>query len=166
MFGTKVCTKICVNNFLSNFFFNPRYFAKFVGMETATNIIELACWISFALAIGAIEGVFFHLAKPEKIDAFNAYYGDIHGYLNIVRAVVMFGIVAPPLYLTAVLVFPLLHDGAYYIIRNELNPKIYKKRFRTVGALGTTAKVSFTYRQRLIFAGIGTAVAIIYLTII
>jgi hypothetical protein len=92
-------------------------------------------FILFSLVTGYLEAYFW--ASFPKINQFWS-----HTMLTIMR-----GIVALPIafyehwthLLGVVLMFPFIHDGAYYTTRNHINPSIYKDKWfdesTTTGAI-------------------------------
>lgn len=130
-------------------------------------------WQVFALLMGYMEAIFFHVADYGKLKEFNRLYSDIHIHLTLIRYVVfvcMFidlntidMIVLMPI---AAITFPFFHDGVYYAIRNKLLNSIYTKGFFDSPSVGSTAKTKLSFRQRTILFIIGFVLWSIYSTYI
>ncbi len=134
-------------------------------METFNGIFHLLVWAAFCISCGVVEAFLFHSADYKKLESANFRYGDIHGYLNILRGVAMIGIIHPLFYIPALFIFPYLHDGAYYTFRNVMHNEVYPDRWNTYAANNTTAKISLNRPQRtgLFIAGVAITVITIIL---
>lgn len=132
-------------------------------MTYTINILLIISWIVFSIYEGKREAWFFH----EKYKSTH----DIHYYFSIQRISVGIAFVIAltgieiswfnflDVTLTAimlVLMFPFWHDGYYYTERNNLNPDIYKKRFKDYN--DSTAIFDFTWNERLIMFGVSVIV--------
>ena len=64
-------------------------------------------------------------------------------------------------------IFPLIHDGAYYCKRNDLNTMIYNKRWKADSST-STAKFEIKYRGRLIMfiCGMSLIITTVILTLL
>lgn len=84
-------------------------------------------WILYALFEGYREGNFWSIKHVTKIER---NYHE-HTLWSFQRAVVLVAICRMDwlMYPCLMLVFPFLHDGAYYFRRNMLDSSIYSKGF-------------------------------------
>jgi hypothetical protein len=64
-------------------------------------------------------------------------------------------------FITIGLCFSFFHNGSYYLRRNDLNPTIYKLRWKSQSET-TTAKFSFDYKSRTIQFITGFIISIIF----
>ena len=117
-------------------------------------------WVAIALYFGNKEAELFH-GNNKKSANFKRKWGvDIHVWFNTMRAVPA-GVMCIIMWIFAnafsalwlgfsfILMFPFLHDGMYYMTRNELsNGDIYKERWRDQSTT-TSAKISLPYGGRL-----------------
>jgi hypothetical protein len=129
-------------------------------METYTDIISLLVWLAFCFASGIIEAYFFHVADYSKLNHANTVYGDVHGYLNILRIIVAVGVLPVSMYIPSVCVFPYIHDGAYYSFRNVMDRNVYPERWKTERSMDTTAMISLKFKSRVTLFGAGLAIAL------
>jgi hypothetical protein len=112
-------------------------------------------WILFAASCGVMEAFFFHgyirNVRPMM---------DIHKVLTIHRVVVFMcifrGFDALVLLIPAVITFPFIHDGIYYMTRNILNPVVYRKSFFDQSR-DTSAKFSYSFFYRALLFVTGCA---------
>lgn len=117
-------------------------------------ILVLGIWSVFACVCGELEAITFH-----KDHTLAIRFKYIHHFFTLIRALmagviilvfnVDFWVIVP-----FVLVFPYFHDGTYYVVRNKLNPRIYKRGWRSSSA-ETTAIFSFRYDIRLYLCLVG-----------
>jgi len=117
-------------------------------------LLFLTLWTVVAIILGEQEAILFHL-RPDL----GFKYKHIHVLFTVIRGVIVttliYGLKCSYLMLIpATLTFPFYHDGAYYVVRNKLNPTIYKLRWKAQSH-GTTAIFSFTYSTRLYLLLIG-----------
>jgi len=131
-------------------------------------LILLASFL-WAFLEGKREAQYFHykwsLPNPTKVK-------DEHLHFTIQRSlyVILSSIVASLLYqywsgiimlISIALTFSFFHNGSYYLRRNQLNNEIYKKRWFGESTT-TTAKISFSYKTRLILFIRGTFITLSY----
>lgn len=116
-------------------------------------ILIIISWVVFSICEGKREAWYFH----EKYKSTH----DIHYYFSIQRisAGIAFLVALTSLEiswynlldvcLTSIMlisIFPFWHDGYYYLERNNLNPTIYKKRFKDFN--NSSAIFDFTWNER------------------
>lgn len=115
------------------------------------------CFLVFSYLSGVLEGYFW--ASRPKVKQLSS-----HAMLTFIRMCV-----ALPIFwyegfwnvVFCVFIFPFIHDGAYYVTRNNINPSIYKKRWFD-SSLTTGAIISFNAFERTAFALIGLSTFVIY----
>lgn len=111
-----------------------------------------------------------HAVTDGECDAFHfdrapsprqANWPDIHGYF-VIRRSALWIIVALfagiPTAVGCILLFPFLHEGAYYSRRNDLNGNVYARRWSEEPSGTSTARWNFSYSERCWFAAIGTII--------
>ena len=104
-------------------------------------------WIAYSISAAYIEAFFYHYRDHDKHHGFNE-----HILYNIQRAIVavcLFG-TSPKFLACAALMFPLIHDGIYYVCRNSYNPDIYKRGFFDDPSQSSSASFEFGFWVRLI----------------
>jgi hypothetical protein len=89
--------------------------------------------------------------RPSKIDK--------HAALMVLRVYVFLLCTREPslflyLLLPMAFTFPYLHDGVYYVARNEMDNSVYTDRWRSESKT-TDAKFSFSWNNRKVFFTIG-----------
>ena len=113
----------------------------------------IACAVH-ALTDGECDAFHFDRAPSPR----QAKWPDIHGYFVIRRSAVWI-IVAlcagVPTAVGCILLFPWLHDGAYYGTRKLIVGNVYAKGWASEPSGTGTAKWSFDYRTRCYFAVAG-----------
>jgi hypothetical protein len=129
-------------------------------METWNSIFSFFMWAFFAIGSGVVEAFFFHVADYKRLSHANTVYGDVHGYLNIVRIFVFLGMVPFAMSIPCIMVFPFIHDGAYYSFRNVMDRNIYPDRWRTNMSSDTTAMISLNIKTRSFLFAFGLAIMI------
>lgn len=126
-------------------------------------LVASAIAVVIALLFGAIEAYMFHKDKKLGIT-----YPYIHFFFTGVRFATYLSLVwianIHLVYLVPIsLTFPYFHDGMYYVTRNKLNPKIYRKRWKA-RSYDTSALLSFNYDGRTVLLIIGVCIHVwIYL---
>jgi len=121
-------------------------------------------WIGFAILEGIREGYFYNYRDTKDLE----YSKDLHPLYTMQRSVMAIGlclglaIIGGWWSLLALasfgLVFPLFHDGFYYVTRNNIDSKIYPDRFKT-DKNTTTAKISVQRFAWRLVAAIGGVIA-------
>ena len=110
-------------------------------------------WLLFSILSGIAEArIFSQVSWTRKTDSFF----DEHFYLNLVRAVALWSMCGGWELMPAALMFPLLHDGAYYEAYKRFLPGQYPKGWRDRSTT-TDAIVSLSFENRLFFAASGAA---------
>lgn len=113
-------------------------------------LYTLAC-----CALGYMEAILFHLTNEDRLNRFNAEFGDIHRHFVVIRIILYlwaFGFTFDALIylLPCCLMFPMWHDGIYYVARDYFaNEKIYLDAF-TARSSATTAKMSYPFWIRFL----------------
>jgi hypothetical protein len=125
--------------------------------------------------IGAFEAIYYHfkreyftLCKNSNNNEYKRWhrtwlYNNDKRILVLIRCVIWyisFGYLGLSLTVSTMFIFPIIHDGFYYITRNELNELIYRKRFRADGPEDTSC-LRFDWKNRVIFAGLGVVCLIL-----
>lgn len=133
-------------------------------MDILIFILTPALWILFSLIEGTREGYLF--AYRDSDDP--GYMKDLHPLFTLQRAIVVIALLLPFLFLARwyflpiaalafACVFPLVHDGFYYMTRNSLEKSIYPEGFRTDDNT-STAKISIKSFFQRIYLTMGGAV--------
>ena len=131
-------------------------------------IITILLWPIYCILEGFREGKYFHFRNFSGEKEHQRY--DIHTYFAFQRGVVMVlcsiryeWYVGIPLFFAMSSIFPFFHDGQYYSTRNNIDKKVYPKRWRAFG--DGSAKMDFSWAQRvwLLIAGIGLLTLSIFL---
>lgn len=118
-------------------------------------VFSFLSWTLFAVLCGRIEAFFFYSVDHQRLDTAigKNNLADIHVGLTALRlaaALAAVSAIGNLLYLVPMaLVFPMLHDGYYYMTMNNIDPKIYPKRFRD-RSRQTTAIFSLGFKARVI----------------
>ena len=130
-------------------------------------IITYVLWNIYAIIEGWREGKYWFLRKEKVSDDVDKMMGkNDHAIWTIQRAILALVIVSLNgilLYysgglfwlkwllttLALTLSFSFFHDGEYYCERNNLNPKVYPKRWKD-SSTTSTAKIELNYTVRLI----------------
>jgi hypothetical protein len=122
-------------------------------VEFLINLIPAAKWIFAAMLFGIVEAAMFHQCRGRN-DKPATGWEDEHIWLTIARLFVfleIFGVQATIVFnlIAAMLTFPFIHDGFYYVMRNNLDRRLYPARFKAQSTT-TDAKFSFEYTTRTI----------------
>ncbi len=80
--------------------------------------------------------------------------------LSTSTSYLLFGLIGLLSFFLIALTFPFMHDGSYYLRRNQLNNKIYLLKWKDSSDT-TTAKFSLNYKNRLILFLIGLKISLI-----
>lgn len=139
-------------------------------MEVLFSFLLIVAWTVFSIYEGIREAWYFH----ERYKMAH----DIHFYFSIQRISVGFAFMIAltsleiswlnllDLVLTSVMMitmFVFWHDGYYYKERNNLNPTIYKKRFKDYN--NSSAIFDFTWNERLTMFVVGILIMILILIV-
>jgi hypothetical protein len=127
-------------------------------------ILAPALWLAYSLMEGTREG--FLYAYRDADDP--GYAKNLHPLFTAQRAVVVLALLLPMLVISKwyfapiaalswMMVFPLVHDGFYYMTRNDLDGSVYPDRFRT-NRNTSTAKISFESFFRRIYLAMAACV--------
>ena len=114
-------------------------------MDEAMILYLLAC-----ATLGYMEAILFDVCNFSYVNAFNKLYGDIHRHFVAVRIILYlwaFKVSYDALLylLPCVLMFPLVHDGVYYVARHYfITGRISVAPF-TFQSTTTTAKMSYPF---------------------
>lgn len=96
----------------------------------------------------------------------NASHKELHPAFTMQRILfwaVVFIYCSSFLFTSALIfMFSFIHDGSYYVNRNNLDPSIYKERF-TESSLTSTAIIELTYKARLVLFFIGAGLFLFHL---
>lgn len=108
----------------------------------------MIAWILFSVLSGILEAKLFHNRPLFTVD-----HKYIHVWFTLIRLAIFIG-----LYLlfdwnfmyivVCSMCFPFFHDGAYYLSRNLMNPKIYRRGWKD-RSRDTNALISLKYDDRL-----------------
>ena len=136
-------------------------------------ILQFIVWQIFAALMGYLEAILFHLADYYKLKSFNKDYRDIHFHFTIIRFamyIMLFMhlgarnvIVFAPV---AICTFSFMHDGIYYLMRNNLSPGVYSKGFFDKPSIGSTAKTKMSFKHRAIAFAFGLVLWCLLITYI
>lgn len=120
-------------------------------------------------ALGYFEAILFHFANRDRLHIFNIQYGDIHRHFVVIRIILYlwaFGFTFDALayLLPCCLMFPMWHDGTYYVFRHYFaSGRISIEKF-TDQSKTTTAKMSYPFWIRFIMWLAGGILWIIFTT--
>ena len=115
-------------------------------------------WLVSAVFFGIIEGYLYNYRDSKDIK----YKFDLHKTFTFQRAIVLIGIALPfilysewyylpIILLSMIFLFPLIHDGSYYMTRHSIDKKLYKDGF-LAESKSSTAKIELGLFQRIILA--------------
>lgn len=110
----------------------------------------------------------FHVAYASKVKTFNYFHGDVHRHLVFVRFLLFvwgFGLGYNALIhlIPCVLIFPLWHDGVYYVSRSYfVGGRINLARF-AFQSKETTAVHSYDFPVRALLFFIGSLIWAVFL---
>jgi hypothetical protein len=133
-------------------------------MNFLIDALPIIKWVFAALFFGIVEAVMFHQCKTRN-QKLVTVWEDEHIWLTIARLFVfleLFGFNNLFFFnlIGAMLVFPFLHDGAYYAMRNSLDRRLYPARFKA-HSITTYARFSFEYPTRTALFVLGISVFVI-----
>jgi hypothetical protein len=125
------------------------------------NLLPAAKWIFAALLFGIVEAAMFHQCRTRN-DKPATGWEDEHIWLTIARLFVFLEIFGFNTFfvfniIASMLVFPFIHDGFYYVMRNNLDKRLYPARFKAQ-SVTTDAKFSFEYPTRSVMFILGLIV--------
>lgn len=109
--------------------------------------------LTFYIFVAIFEAHYFDLQRRSKL-----VYKDVHVILTFVRLPVwlMLGIYSGWWYaFAAVLMFPMVHDGVYYVVRHSLHKSLFKNGFFDYSH-EDTAFLTFKFNLRAIMFTCGT----------
>lgn len=119
-------------------------------------------WLFFAtaVALGYLEAIMFSIMNVTFKQQFEVKFGNIHNHLGAVRTVVYFfgmgiSLTALKLFIPFVLMFPILHDGTYYIARYYFVYGRFKMDKFFAFSATTNARYSYEFPGRLILFIVG-----------
>ena len=133
------------------------------------NTIILIISFLWAFLEGKREAQYFHykwsLPKPTRVKDEHLHF-TIQRSLYVILSSIVAGLfyywwVSFIMFISISFCFSFFHNGSYYLRRNQLNSEIYKKRWFGESNT-TTAKISFSYKTRLILFIIGTLITLSY----
>lgn len=131
-------------------------------MNLFIDSIPFIKWMIAAILFGVVEAVMFHQCRPGQLIPKRTFWEDEHVWLTIARFFVFLEIFSEYkniyslfiIFLPAMLVFPFLHDGFYYVMRNKLDRRVYPFKF-TSQSNSTDATLSFDFYTRTIMFIVG-----------
>lgn len=141
-------------------------------MIIAILIILPVLWLIYAALEGVKEGYLYNYRDENDL----AYGKDLHPLFTFQRVAVI-AIAAIPLLIPGkwyfapialvglALVFPLVHDGYYYLTRNKIDETIYPQGFFTDRST-STAKISLSRIQRIYAAMAGCIAYGVYVSLL
>lgn len=80
--------------------------------------------------------------------------------LSTLTSCLLFGWVGVVNFFISLLTFSYIHNGSYYLRRNQLDENVYKLGWFD-SSTTTTAKISFTHKQRLVFFILGVLLTLL-----
>jgi hypothetical protein len=111
-------------------------------------------WMLFSIACGIAEArIFSQVTWARKTNSFF----DEHFFLTIVRAISWWVMCDGVLLLSGMMVFPFLHDGAYYEAYKRFLPGQYPKGWMDQSRT-TDAIISLPFEIRLVWMIAGAAI--------
>ena len=122
-------------------------------------VAGIACAVH-AVTDGECDAFHFDRAPSPR----QAKWPDIHGYFVTRRSAVwvMVALFAGiPTAVACVLMFPLLHNGAYYSRRNDLAGSLYARRWSEEPSATSTARWNFSYSERCWYVVIGIIILVV-----
>lgn len=132
---------------------------KFLHTELAQGICVCITIIYFHLA-GIIDGLIWGRRGADSLK------GDEHNYLVASRGAVFLIAILPMSWILAILtvfLFPMIHNGAYYLTRNRISGGVvYAKGWGSKPSKGSTASINFSFKLRMILGLIGIAGIIVF----
>ena len=129
-------------------------------METAIlTTLMFLLWVGYSIYSARYEAKYWHrvsngLPKTGKEHRNWTIQRSILGFIITVVLFQYYGWYALTVPFILMSSFPFIHDGFYYMHRNDLNPTVYPKRFTDVS---TTSTALFTF-------GIKTRTAFLWVT--
>lgn len=113
-----------------------------------------------AAALGYLESILFSVTDWGKLRRFNHTRGDIHRHFVAVRIALYlwaYGLTWTALIylIPAALMFPMIHDGAYYIGRHYIETGTINVMRFTHHTSTSTAVLSFPFWKRAVMFGAG-----------
>ena len=129
-------------------------------MNHISLLLLLACYFFYE---GSREAYYYHSVSQLTGDKRNIHW------VYVVQRMLLLGICINLhadwfTLLSAAFIFPFMHDGAYYTVRNFLNNSIYQKKF-FADSTTSTAFFELKLPVRLTLFGLGIAIFITHLII-
>jgi hypothetical protein len=148
--------------------------------------IELAVWITFAMASAVAEAILYHklynphnknISQSPEQKALNHWRGlweednwlkeiitNEHTWYVVARLLMWFPLFYNNLWdgVAAILCFPFFHDGMLYTFRNWLNPLIYRRGWWSEPSKGGTAMWDLSTGGRVTFFLLGVMLYVVF----
>jgi hypothetical protein len=110
---------------------------------------------------GVADGILWSRKGPD------AFEGNEHTLLWIKRLLITFIAFFPVhflLVLASVFLFPLIHNGAYFETRKDISGgTTYPDGWKSEPSPFSTAKINFSFKQRVLGAVIGIVIIVLYI---
>lgn len=132
------------------------------AIDISTNLLV---FILFLLVMSYMEACLYNRLMPThkpRTEKTPTLMDEHFSYvvIRIMFAAALFDSLNIILHIGLVFLTPFFHDGFYYAFRNNMDPEVYKKRFKD-NSKTTTAVFSFDYQTRIVFV----LLSIVYITI-
>lgn len=122
----------------------------------------LLLFLVYFIADGKRDAIMW---SKKGADAFPTNEHTVLGAMRIVLFTLVLLKVSIFTWLTALLLFPLIHNGSYYYYREQIEPGVYPKKFWAEPSETSTAVVNFSLPYRVAFALMGGFVFLTYLIV-
>lgn len=125
-----------------------------------TTPLVLIIWLAYSYYEGVREGYYYHSAMlsmdSTRYNVHWLYTQQRLLVLVLIFCLLEFSFTGVVTMFSFIYMFPLVHDGAYYCKRNDLNSLLYIKRWKADSST-STAKCEIKYRGRVIMFVCGMA---------
>lgn len=144
------------------------------------DIILFTVWVLYSAVEGVREAFLWNKSMHSTIESNDIMGVDIHKVFSIQRGLVMLFVIyisisnhqgmgyyrlmgeSVILFFVLSLSFPFIHDGVLYLVRNKLDPNVYKEGFKdNPDSEKSTSFWDFTYLERSVYFGLSVFILIL-----
>lgn len=132
--------------------------------KTVSSIVILLVWCVYAMLEGMREAYYYDAAmrSEKKYPDIHWIYATQRGLFLFIVAITMGSLTFP---ISLAFIFSYIHNGSYYCQRNDIDVRIYPRRFKD-DSTTSTAFFELNYKTRTIMFYIGILFFIAYLFLV